>query len=91
MARRKSEHKTEHEETRKTSLTMKLDHIISTQQFLQREYIKEIFNLADKFQNLNTKNKLPQILKGKLLATVFYEPSTRTRFSFESAMLKLGG
>jgi len=29
--------------------------------------------------------------KGKLLATLFYEPSTRTRFSFEAAMLKLGG
>ncbi len=30
-------------------------------------------------------------LDGKLLATLFYEPSTRTRFSFEAAMLKLGG
>jgi aspartate carbamoyltransferase catalytic subunit len=29
--------------------------------------------------------------RGKLLATLFYEPSTRTRFSFEAAMLKLGG
>ncbi|MDR0596007.1 MAG: aspartate carbamoyltransferase [Clostridiales Family XIII bacterium] len=29
--------------------------------------------------------------KGSLLATLFYEPSTRTRFSFEAAMLKLGG
>ncbi|MDR0519831.1 MAG: aspartate carbamoyltransferase [Clostridiales Family XIII bacterium] len=29
--------------------------------------------------------------KGRLLATLFYEPSTRTRFSFEAAMLKLGG
>ena len=29
--------------------------------------------------------------KGKLLATLFYEPSTRTRFSFEAAMLRLGG
>ncbi len=31
------------------------------------------------------------VCKGKLLATLFYEPSTRTRFSFESAMLRLGG
>src|SRR5260370_26072514 len=30
-------------------------------------------------------------LRGKLLATVFYEPSTRTRFSFESAAYRLGG
>ncbi len=30
-------------------------------------------------------------LQGRLLATVFYEPSTRTRFSFEAAMLRLGG
>jgi len=32
-----------------------------------------------------------QIMKGKILATLFWEPSTRTRFSFETAMLKLGG
>ena len=31
------------------------------------------------------------ILKGKILATLFFEPSTRTRLSFEAAMLKLGG
>ncbi len=31
------------------------------------------------------------MLKGKILATLFYEPSTRTRLSFEAAMLKLGG
>ena len=33
----------------------------------------------------------PRRLSGRLLATVFYEPSTRTRFSFEAAMLRLGG
>ena len=35
--------------------------------------------------------KYSEICKGKKLATLFYEPSTRTRLSFESAMLELGG
>ena len=35
--------------------------------------------------------KYSESMKGKLLATLFYEPSTRTRFSFEAAMLRLGG
>ena len=33
----------------------------------------------------------PQLLSGKILATLFFEPSTRTRLSFESAMCRLGG
>lgn len=36
-------------------------------------------------------NKYPDALKGKVLANLFFEPSTRTRLSFESAMLSLGG
>ena len=35
--------------------------------------------------------KYTEACKGKLMATLFYEPSTRTRFSFEAAMLRLGG
>lgn len=70
---------------------MKLQHIITTQQLLKIDLVEEIFNLADKFKKLDSQKKTSKILNNKLLATVFYEPSTRTRFSFESAMLKLGG
>lgn len=36
-------------------------------------------------------SKYSEVCKGKKLATLFYEPSTRTRLSFEAAMLNLGG
>lgn len=49
----------------------------------------EIFNLADEI--IKAPEKFADACKGKLLATLFYEPSTRTRFSFEAAMLRLGG
>lgn len=49
----------------------------------------EIFNLADEI--IKAPEKFSDACKGKLLATLFYEPSTRTRFSFEAAMLRLGG
>lgn len=51
--------------------------------------LNEIFELADDII-ANPTNYLDSC-KGKLLATLFYEPSTRTRFSFEAAMLRLGG
>ncbi|HAM88413.1 MAG: Aspartate carbamoyltransferase [Candidatus Falkowbacteria bacterium GW2011_GWC2_38_22] len=70
---------------------MKLKHIISTRQFLDRKILKEIFDLADNFCKQDKSGKQIKILNGKILGTVFYEPSTRTRFSFESAMFKLGG
>lgn len=60
-------------------------HIIESQQF-DKKLINKIFSIADK---LEKKTDTP--LKGKIMASVFYEPSTRTRFSFESAMLRLGG
>jgi len=69
----------------------KLHHILSTKQFLNKELLDTIFGIADQFQKQDKKNKLKKTLAGKLLASVFYEPSTRTRFSFEAAMLKLGG
>lgn len=63
----------------------KINHIIESQQF-DIKLINSIFTSADKLE------KKPDLsLKGKVMASVFYEPSTRTRFSFESAMLHLGG
>lgn len=70
---------------------MRFKHIISVRQFLDTGILNEIFELADEMEKGDKANKLEPVLKGKVLATVFYEPSTRTRFSFESAMHKLGG
>lgn len=54
---------------------------------LDVETIRLILKTAKKFK----KEKPKELLKGKILASLFFEPSTRTRFSFEAAMLRLGG
>lgn len=53
------------------------------------EELEDIFSLADEI--IAAPEAFTEACKGKLLATLFYEPSTRTRFSFEAAMLRLGG
>lgn len=53
------------------------------------EELEELFDLAGKI--MEDGKAYSDLCRGKLLATLFYEPSTRTRFSFEAAMLKLGG
>ncbi|MFZ5559238.1 MAG: aspartate carbamoyltransferase [Patescibacteria group bacterium] len=70
---------------------MNLKHIVSTKQFLNKKILNDIFKVADSFEKTNQRGRVPKILQNKILSCVFYEPSTRTRFSFESAMLKLGG
>jgi len=60
--------------------------IISAKQF-DREDIEYILNKGKEMISERNSN----LLRGKILATLFFEPSTRTRLSFESAMYRLGG
>ncbi len=56
---------------------------------LSVEELDNLIHLAE--QIMETPEKYTECCKGKKLATCFYEPSTRTRLSFEAAMLNLGG
>lgn len=67
-----------------------LDDIIEGQQF-DRDILSAIFEVARDMENIEKDSPGSQLLKGYLMATLFYEPSTRTRLSFESAMRRLGG
>jgi len=63
-------------------------HLIDPQDFTLEE-LEEIFCLADEI--ISNPESFSDACNGKILATLFYEPSTRTRLSFEAAMLRLGG
>jgi aspartate carbamoyltransferase catalytic subunit len=56
---------------------------------LSREEIDYVLKVSKNMEPLASKGS--HMLEGKILATLFFEPSTRTRLSFEAAMLKLGG
>lgn len=57
---------------------------------LSTQEIEHLFHIADDMSGIiDTGN--PLLCRGKIMATLFYEPSTRTRFSFQSAMMRLGG
>lgn len=66
-----------------------LRHVVDTRQFKDRKVLEELFRLAS---DMRTKTeKYSASLAGKSMISLFYEPSTRTRLSFEMAMLRLGG
>jgi aspartate carbamoyltransferase catalytic subunit len=69
---------------------MRLKNLIEAQQ-LTPELISMLFRKADYFALQVENGFICEELKGKILATLFYEPSTRTRLSFETAMIRLGG
>ena len=58
---------------------------------LTRDEIGALLDQARRFESAVASGERLRLLDGKILATLFYEPSTRTRLSFESAMLRMGG
>lgn len=69
-------------------MSLKGKHLIQPMDFTTEE-MDELFEEAKRI--IANPDAYADALKGKLLATLFFEPSTRTRFSFEAAMLRLGG
>jgi aspartate carbamoyltransferase catalytic subunit len=69
----------------------RLQHVISARQFDDPELLQSLFDSANEMERDDQFRTLTDPLRGRILATLFYEPSTRTRFSFEAAMQKLGG
>ena len=68
---------------------MKLRHVVESQQFTV-PLLMDLFNRAKGMERVVARGGTREY-EGRILASLFYEPSTRTRFSFESAMLRLGG
>jgi aspartate carbamoyltransferase len=70
--------------------TLKNKDVLHGNQFSNKE-IDAIIKTASEFEKELKKKSSLNLLKGKIMATLFYEPSTRTRLSFETAMQRLGG
>jgi aspartate carbamoyltransferase catalytic subunit len=70
------------------AVTSRLRHVIESQQF-SRALLEELFARADEIKA--EPHHFNGRLAGQVMAALFYEPSTRTRLSFEAAMLRLGG
>src|SRR4030043_723043 len=64
--------------------------ILSVKQF-SRNDLEYIFSVAHEMRTMVERVGTFDLLKGKILANLFYEPSTRTSSSFTSAMERLGG
>ena len=67
-----------------------MKHVLSVKQFQDQATLKSLFESASHLQDMS-KDQYPQTLKNQTIATIFYEPSTRTRLSFETAIQNLGG
>jgi aspartate carbamoyltransferase catalytic subunit len=66
-----------------------LAHVVESQQF-DRALLEKVFSVAAAMEEV-VRGGGNDELRGRIMASLFYEPSTRTRLSFEAAMLRLGG
>jgi aspartate carbamoyltransferase catalytic subunit len=64
-------------------------HVVESQQF-DRALLEQVFSASDRMREIAGSGG-SDLLTGRIMATLFYEPSTRTRLSFETAMMRLGG
>jgi aspartate carbamoyltransferase catalytic subunit len=64
-------------------------HVVESQQF-DRPLLEKVFGEAEEMEKVVLRGGSDE-LKGRIMASLFYEPSTRTRLSFEAAMIRLGG
>jgi aspartate carbamoyltransferase catalytic subunit len=69
--------------------TARLSHVVESQQF-DRPLLEQVMKIAEAMEGVVDGGGSDE-LHGRVMATLFYEPSTRTRLSFEAAMLRLGG
>lgn len=71
-------------------VTLKNRDLVSMRDFT-REEIERVLVVAEEMEPIAKGEKVSRTLEGKVLASLFFEPSTRTQFSFQAAMARLGG
>lgn len=71
-------------------MSFKNRHVISMKDF-SREEIDHVLDTAEKLESVARGMEKSRLLDGKIIALLFFEPSTRTRLSFETATQRLGG
>lgn len=67
-----------------------MNHILSARDF-SKESVEKVLTRAKELESAYHAGTLPKLLENKIVASIFFEPSTRTRLSFETAVLRLGG
>jgi len=75
---------------KRNQVPLYMQHVITVDKFSRNE-LHSIFSVAHEMRTLVERDGAIDLLRGKVLCNLFYEPSTRTSCSFETAMKRLGG